>query len=381
LWHPWAKRFRLRWYRDGVLALIAGCAILAAWAIPAGQAGGEVYREALFFTQTAGRVVDSFDHAQPWWWYASVVPALLLPWLLWPRAWQAVSAAVSTRRHPGTRFLLCWLVPVLVGFSLVSGKQVYYLLPELTGAAILFASGFDRLATRHHAASPVAGTWVLAVATFSVAALMLMLPTWIGAGHLESNAIIDISRVSPWFAVAIGVIGGLFFLAPRQDEAAVRHVGALSIAAACLAYLVFAHSFWVQFDLRPAAQRIAALQKAGVPVAHFLLYENQFQYLGRLDRPLDVVDTTNLDRWAVAHPQGRIVRYVDTLTADDLAYAELVQPFRSTWLLIDPVGPWIQRVRGLHPPYPDQPAKRFPADYWPYARVLAKPTAAPIEGS
>lgn len=381
LWHPWAQRWRMRWYLGGGIAVIAACAVLLGWAIAAGMAGGEAYRNELFFMQTAGRVVDSFDHARPWWWYATVLPALLLPWLLWPRAWQALGRALDLRRHPGVRLLACWLPPVLFGFSVVSGKQTYYLLPELGGIAILLAAGFARLV--HHRQRPrrLVGPWPLAFGMFGVAIALLTLPHWLAAGLFDASALVDLSLASPWFAVAAVALGGLLLLTPRNDAAALRHISALAMLGACLAYVLFANTFWVQFDLRPAAARIAALQAADVPVAHFRGYENQFQYLGRLTRPLDIVRDDTLQSWSDAHPQGRIIHYESTLTSEDLGYAELVQPFRSTWLIIEPVAQWIARRQGHPPPPPATPAERFPADYWPYQRLSGKAAAPAVEAT
>jgi 4-amino-4-deoxy-L-arabinose transferase-like glycosyltransferase len=369
LWHPWARRFRLRWYVGGAMALLAGFAMLLAWAIPAGLAGGETYRNELFFTQTAGRVVDSFDHARAWWWYLPQLPALLLPWLLWPRAWRAAVSALAQSASPGLALIACWLLPVLLGFSLVSGKQIYYLLPELAGVAILLASGFARLVHHRQRAPALAGAWLLALGMFAVAAALATMPYWLQEDFVHFGALMDISRASPWFAVAATALGALLLLTPREDAVAVCHISALALLGACLAYMLFARSFWVQFDLRPAAARIAALQQAGVPVAHFRIYENQFQYLGRLRRPLAEIWDHTLKPWSAAHPDARIVHYVSELTADDLAYAELVQPFRSSWLLIERADQWIRRREGQRPPVPPTPAQRFPADYWPYARV------------
>ncbi len=373
LWHPWARRSRASWYVAGGLAMLAGCAALVTWAIPAGLTGGEVYRNELFFMQTAGRVVDSFDHARPWWWYGSMLPALLLPWLLWPRAWQAALTASSRARQPGLRLVACWLIPVLLGFSLVSGKQTYYLLPELAGIAILLAAGFAQLSRNRSPAPAASRPWLLALGLFAVAVALLMLPRWVADGRVDYPALIDVSLASPWFIAAAVVLGGLLLLTPRDDERAVRHVSAIGMLAASLSYLLFAQTFWVQFDLRPAAERIAALQKAGIAVAHFHVYENQFHYLGRLQQALDVLEGGSLDRWSAAHPHGRIIHYVDNLTPADLRYAELVQPFRSSWLLIEPADSWIQRLRGQTPPQPAQPAALYPPDYWPYAKVTANP--------
>ena len=62
-WNP-----GLRWshWFGGMLAAIAlGAAIALAWAIPAGIAGGEEYQKAIFWGQTANRMVESFAHRRP----------------------------------------------------------------------------------------------------------------------------------------------------------------------------------------------------------------------------------------------------------------------------------------------------------------------------
>ena len=62
--------FRWRYWYGGLLAaILMGAAIALCWAIPAGIAGGEAYRNAIFLGQTSGRLVKSFAHQLPWWWY------------------------------------------------------------------------------------------------------------------------------------------------------------------------------------------------------------------------------------------------------------------------------------------------------------------------
>jgi 4-amino-4-deoxy-L-arabinose transferase-like glycosyltransferase len=73
-----------RWYGGIALAVLMGAAIALAWAIPAGFKGGEEFRHAIFWGQTANRMVDSFAHRRPFWWYLPLLPLLLYPWLVWP---------------------------------------------------------------------------------------------------------------------------------------------------------------------------------------------------------------------------------------------------------------------------------------------------------
>src|SRR5690606_7994627 len=136
---------------------------------------------------------------------------------------------------------------------------------------------------------PAGRPWLLALGSFVLGAALLLLPIWIAQGHIESSSLIDVSLASPWFAVVAAGLGLLMLLTPRADVAAIRHISAISLVAACVAYMQFAQTLWVRFDLRTAAKHIAELQRAGIPVAHFQVYENQFQYLGRLQQQLDIV--------------------------------------------------------------------------------------------
>ena len=141
---PWwgTTRSRAGWY-VGVTAGIAGGAALAlAWAIPAARHGGPAYADAILVRQTAGRMVHAFAHRRPPWWYLPWLPALLLPWAAWPAAWRAGRDALRLDDR-GLRFTVAWAIPALVGFSLVSGKQVHYILPLLPAAALALARALD----------------------------------------------------------------------------------------------------------------------------------------------------------------------------------------------------------------------------------------------
>jgi len=130
----------LSWYTGLAGAIVLAAVIALAWAIPAGIAGGDTYREAIFWGQSAGRVVDSFAHRSPWWTYLWLLPVMWLPWLIWPALWKAVwQLGKPVRWDRGVRFCLAVLVPALLLFSLVSGKQGKYLLPLFPVLAALLA--------------------------------------------------------------------------------------------------------------------------------------------------------------------------------------------------------------------------------------------------
>ena len=139
-----------RWYA-GVAASVAIAAVIAlSWALPAATAGGDSYREAILWGQTADRMVQSFAHAHPVWWYLPWLGVLFAPWLLLPWLWSAVWHA-RPARDAGLRLCLLWMVSTFLFMSLVSGKQLKYLLPLLPAFALLLArviSGLEGVVIR-----------------------------------------------------------------------------------------------------------------------------------------------------------------------------------------------------------------------------------------
>ena len=122
-----------RWYAGSGVALLCCAAVGLAWAVPAAIAGGEAYGHALFWGQTADRMVKSFAHRRPVWWYLPLVPALAFPWAVFPAAWRA-AFRTAWRGDAGLRLCIVWLVAPFIVFSLVSGKQPHYLVPEISRA-------------------------------------------------------------------------------------------------------------------------------------------------------------------------------------------------------------------------------------------------------
>jgi hypothetical protein len=177
---------------------------------------------------------------------------------------------------------------------------------------------------------------------------------------------------SAGFVLAGIVLSAGLLLRARDDASAVRRVSAGSILAIALVYLLFAQTLWPRFDLRPAAQHIAELEAAGIPLAHLDIYQNQFRFLGRLGKPITAFLPHEGDDWAAAHANGRVIRYVPALGADDVRHAELVQPFRSDWLIIERADGWLARRRGEAVAPPATPAQLYPSGYWPYRAFEAE---------
>ena len=332
----WARRHPWRWYVGGLLILVAALAVLSAWALPASIQGGGVYRQELLFHQTAGRVVHAFAHAKPWWWYLPVLAGLIFPFSLWPGLWLAL-ARLRSPLDPGTRFLVTWLAPLLLAFSLISAKQPYYLLPEFPGIALLLAAALVRARQAHPSLmrNPWLGPWPLAVLFVAIGLLLWLLP-WIAAPgpHAPDTPWRNITALRPlhWlFGSVLLALGAWLLRAPDN----VRTTAATALLGVATVNAMFTVALWPAFDLQPAADVVARAQAEGRPVANLETYDGQFHFLGRLTAPIISLDGQREGRsWARAHPTGVLVRYAGPPSPAERACALYLHRFRGVWMSI-----------------------------------------------
>ncbi|HEY9198447.1 MAG TPA: glycosyltransferase family 39 protein [Gammaproteobacteria bacterium] len=306
LGHVWVDRARLKgwlcWYGGIVAALLLGALIALAWALPAAQAGGAAYRDAIFWGQTAERVVDSFAHKAPFWWYLPWLPLLLLPWSLWPPLWRSLRRIEPTR---GLRMLLCWALPVLVILSLVSGKQQKYLLPMFPALALLGA----------YALAGLESTWQARRGWLGSLLLMLPATVLVYAGFADLGARVHwAAAIEPMWALPFMLAALLWWLwRPVTLLAAVQALALAGIVGVIGMHWSLLHAAAPAYDLHPMSARIGALQAAGHPVAHGGNYHSQFHFLGRLRQPLEVIaaNRKQILAWGRRHPDGYLVLYAD----------------------------------------------------------------------
>ena len=325
LGHFWVERTRLKgwvcWYGGMLSALLMGALIGLAWALPAAQAGGAEFGRDIFWGQVADRVVDSFAHKAPVWWYLPWLPVLLLPWSLWPPLWRALRRVWRERRGDRSlRFLLAWILPVLVVLSLVSGKQVKYLLPVFPALALLGAYALARAPDLRLPRRQ----WL--------AALLLAAPTVVFAGI----ALRGPSAHSHWLAALQPAWGEVFLLAalawwlwrPSGLVAAVRALALASLVLIGGVHLTVLRAAGPAYDLRTISGRLAELQADQRPIAHVGKYHNQFHFLGRLREPLQVISPPDALDWARAHPDGYLVVYFN-IWPGPREGAEYIQDYRG----------------------------------------------------
>jgi len=266
--------------------------------------------------------------------------------------------------------LLAWLVPAFVIFSAFSGKQTYYFVPELSGAAIVMAAAIAALRAREGAAARSAwlSAWPLALGSVAAAVALFALPLVADAGKLHSHWLRDVSVVCAPFGVLYLLLGALVMLPGRGE---LRRIAIASLIGTVGAYALFALALYPAFDMRPAAQVLARAEAEGHAIGNLGLYDGQFEFAGRMTRPIErLFEGQALQDWAARHPRGLVIEYPSRLDADDLRYARLVQPYRGVWLVIWNAPTLAALRRGQQPPEPVTPTVLLPAPgYWRYGNV------------
>lgn len=305
---PWwmkpVRRPLWRWYAGIAAAAGLAAVVMLIWALPAAYAGGNEYAREILWGQSARRMVASFAHRHPPWWYLPWLPLVLFPWLAWPalwRGWRRLPRALAD--DPGVRFLVAWLAPAFVVLSSISGKQLHYLLPLVPAFALLSAYG---LRTQPVCSRRADMRWPAAA----------LVATGGGGGGLylafspSATAFYAGVELPAWPFLSMLILGALLALfAASRGGQAVRFLSVASLLAVIVVHTGLIPRFAPYYDPAPLAAYLAQHERAGQPIAHVGQYHGQYHFAGRLERPFVIVEETELRDWLYRHPEGKAIFY------------------------------------------------------------------------
>lgn len=293
-----------------VIAFVIAAGLIFAWVVPATISGGEEYAQSLLFGQNVQRALKAPNDALPWWYYIAFMPFILFPWAYWGGSWKAlfnrqfniVDAANTTEKvDKAGRFCFAWALPVLLLFTMISGKKVHYLLPVLPAVALYLSS---RLTLKTESSSRE--MWPLTVIYLVVAMLIGSLPFFYGSSDSPYWIYsISIFTVVPFSALAIA---GQFYVQGSQLNR-VRLISLQTILFLVIAHIILFIPASTGYDLKPIAIEIARLQDQDHHIAHNGKYRGEYHFLGRLAEPFDVVYDHTEQQWMEENPQGFVIGY------------------------------------------------------------------------
>ena len=102
------------------------------------------------------------------------------------------------------------------------------------------------------------------------------------------------------------------------------------------AHLIFRQVGWAYYSMQTFSDRLSTLENDGTPIAYWGKYNGDFNFLGRLQHPLDEInDKQKLLDWINAHNQGYVIliRQPDpTVSEEGAAFAQFYRGSRRIML-------------------------------------------------
>lgn len=241
----WCGRRR---FTDLLRLPVAGAFLIVAlpWYLLCYLRNGSVFLRTFFWEQHFERfTTTSLAHGQPFWFYVPVLAAALMPW----------TPALGLLARPGLyrdarrRFLLLWLLFVLVFFSFAKNKLPGYLLPMAPAAAALMGVAL---------AEAGRARWVLpaaALCLIAIPAALSMLPEALAAGL--SRAPLPAFQWTWLLPAALAL--GIYWLERRGRRVAALAVMAVAVSTAVVALkLIDLPVIDRAYSARPVWREIAA---------------------------------------------------------------------------------------------------------------------------
>ncbi|HYU30688.1 MAG TPA: glycosyltransferase family 39 protein [Thermoanaerobaculia bacterium] len=274
------------------LGLLLWAAVVLAWLIPAGLAGGQDYLRQIVFKQNVTRYADPWHHREPWYYFLQVLPGDFFPWcLLLPAGVLVARKRLAGKEREGALFCLCWIVVTLLFFSLSPAKRDVYVLTMYPAMALLIGAALDRIATDW----PRDRRWVqipLGLLT-ALALLTVAAPPILGARRPDEIAPLG-GVPFLWMVSAAFVPLVLGSAWAWWESRAGRIVRATAGVAAGMALVVLTAAFFLlpRFDTvksaRPLSQVLLQHMKPGEPYGIYPRLDSTFLiYTGRFAVELD----------------------------------------------------------------------------------------------
>ena len=255
------------------------CAIALPWYFAVQMRNPQFFREFILQHNLARFSSDLYHHRQPFWYYLPVTAIALVPWTVFViaafvesvRAWWAerksVSAAEPDLELQFGLFACCWLVALVVFFSISQSKLPGYILPAIPAGAILLADYLRRhLAHEQEQAESVSKALVV---THALVAAAPIVPSVLIA-YVVTQHRLPAGR--PMF-IALGVAFALcaaiaLTLASRLRLRMLRFVTLIPVVLSVAAVLKLGSvSIDQTLSARPLAVELAAVETHQLPLA------------------------------------------------------------------------------------------------------------------
>jgi hypothetical protein len=286
------------------------------WFIPAVLKGGGDYARDVMVKQTVGRAIASWVHKAPPWYYLERLPLSLFPWFF-----LALASVIALRRTH--RFLINWIIAVLLPYSLMSSKLDVYMMAMIPAVALLVAEGV-RVGVRW-----VRGANLIAVLIVFVGAI---------AGGVKMPREFDsVTGINGLIAFTLIVSVVAFVIAARAKlETSTIAAGAVPVAV-----LVFVSLYLLPFvnGFGSTQALVTVLERQRVAPEEIALYSTPYLWTRDLPRALE----------RVVYADGEtLLRTRPNLIVTSRSHAKEIAPALAGYRKVDEVrmiGKWFDVYR------------------------------------
>jgi hypothetical protein len=144
-----------------------------------------------------------------------------------------------------------------------------------------------------------------------------------------------LQQLEPVYGLAVLLLSFYFLVFyTRKQRGGVRAMTTLTVLTLIILQVGILQAGAKWYDIKPLSIYLSRIQGQGYPIANAARYEGQYQFLGRLRRPLEVISEDDVSTWLATHPDGRVVRYFRQWPQDIDAKIEFVQQFRGQFAVV-----------------------------------------------
>lgn len=217
------KRMRLGW---GIIIVLA---VFVPWGIAVSIQEPEFSFQFITQQHLSRYTTGAFGRTRPIWFFLPIFFLLGFPWsVFFPQCVLREVIAPRARQNLPERFLICWIVTVLVFFSIPQSKLPYYILPVTVPLALLAARTLRRtILADKAAASPESSFVMLIFKVIGVIFLLLSFGLLIYVYFLSKDSrALMMKMVVVWSAVLVfaGVLISVHFFKKHRTEKALYAV-------------------------------------------------------------------------------------------------------------------------------------------------------------
>ncbi|MBP9854796.1 MAG: glycosyltransferase family 39 protein [Candidatus Omnitrophica bacterium] len=339
----------VRWYVGLILSAVGGILIGLSWVAAIVAHSGLDYVKDILFSQTFNRVVSSFDHARPFWFYLVMIPLVWFPWSLYPPLWKKLKGIKEYTTDPGVRFVLTWLCVPLILFSLISGKQIQYIMPLfpafalLTGYLLSLDSSSSRRALWPACIVLCCFGMIFIVSLHFIPASFIGLP-FRGPEHIPPLML----PFSGLFMLVAGICLFKTKLTNRRQE--ILLMSLISVGLVYITLFGILRTIRPAFDVTRFSHFISDQRKEGNDVVvNSRRYFGQFNFLGRLTSPVLRKKDAELEAWVSANPNGFVMEYLKKYPSN-YTEAALIVPYINQYIAAWPAKDYLNMKARMNQP-------------------------------